>query len=261
MSRRQPPAFNIPSVVLALSAMLVGVHLIRTYLLDREQDIDAILLFSFIPARYASDLSVFNLPVDFEFPGGLLADIWTFVTYGALHADWTHLFVNLAWMVAFGSAVAMRFGAARFLALSLIATIGGALLHLVTHWGGLVPTIGASAAVSGHMGAAIRFALTGPAPSFGPGQQKMHTPAAPLFDALRDRRVFIFLALWLGINFLFGSGIVPIGLSEGEVAWEAHIGGFLVGLLGFSLFDPPRQSSQFLPGEWPPRESPDEPLQ
>lgn len=242
MSNNQPRAFNIPSVVLVLSAMLTAVHMIRTYLLDMEQEIEAILLFSFIPARYLSGITALNLPIGYDFPGGLAADIWTFLTYGALHADWTHLLVNLAWMVAFGSAVAMRFGAGRFLALTLAATAGGALLHLATRWGDLSPVIGASAAVAGHMGAAIRFALAGPNPMIGGGRHsdRLHAPADNLFDALRDRRVLAFLVVWFGINLLFGTGIVTFGVGEGGIAWEAHIGGFLVGLLGFGLFDPPR---------------------
>jgi len=243
MLTRQPRAFNIPSVVLALAAMLIAVHAARMYLLDMEQDIETILLFSFIPARYITGVTLTHFPTGFDFPGGIAADIWTFVSYGALHASWTHLFVNLAWMVAFGSAVAMRFGTGRFLALTFAATAGGALLHLASRWGDLSPVIGASAAVSGYMGAAIRFALAGPGPMIGGGgrSDRVHAPADPLFVALRDRRVVVFLAVWFAINLLFGTGIVSFGGGEGGIAWEAHIGGLLVGLLGFGLFDPPRQ--------------------
>ncbi len=242
MPSRQPRAFNIPSIVLVLAGALIAVHAVRTYLFDRAQDFETILLFAFIPARYTSGVAAMKLPAGHEFPGGMAADIWTFLTYGALHANWTHLLVNLAWMVAFGSAVAMRFGARRFMALTLAATAGGALLHLATRWGDLSPMIGASAAVSGYMGAAVRFALAGPNPMIGGGRgnDRVHAPAAPLFTALRDGRVIAFLAVWFGINFLFGTGIVSIGGGEGGIAWEAHIGGILVGLLGFGLFDPPR---------------------
>jgi membrane associated rhomboid family serine protease len=245
MRSRQPRAFNIPSIVLVLAGSLIAVHVVRTYLIDHQQDFEAILLFSFIPARYASGAVAAGLPGGYEFPGGMAADIWTFLTYGALHANWTHLLVNMAWMVAFGSAVAQRFGAGRFLALTCAATVGGALLHLATRWGDLSPVIGASAAVSGYMGAAVRFALAGPDPMIGGGRgnDRVHAPAAPLFDAIRDRRVIVFLAVWFGINLLFGTGIVSFGTGEAGIAWEAHIGGFLVGLLGFGLFDPPRRTA------------------
>jgi membrane associated rhomboid family serine protease len=56
---------------------------------------------------------------------------------------------------------------------------------------------------------------------------------------LLDRRVLAFLVLWFIGNLLFGTGIVTIPGAEQSVAWEAHIGGFLAGLFGFALFDPP----------------------
>ena len=63
-------------------------------------------------------------------------------------------------------------------------------------------------------------------------------PAQPLWRALRDRRVLSFLAIWFGVNIVFGLGSIAIGTEGVSVAWQAHIGGFLAGLLLFSLFDP-----------------------
>src|SRR5262245_65853199 len=85
------------------------------------------------------------------------ADVWTFVTYAFIHADWTHLLVNSIWLLPFGSAVARRFGAVRFLAFFAVAAAAGAALHLATHAGEQFPMIGASAAISGTMAAAMRF--------------------------------------------------------------------------------------------------------
>ena len=47
-----------------------------------------------------------------------------------------------------------------------------------------------------------------------------------------------FLAVWFGVNIIFGVGSIAIGADGASVAWQAHIGGFLAGLLLFSLFDP-----------------------
>jgi membrane associated rhomboid family serine protease len=69
-------------------------------------------------------------------------------------------------------------------------------------------------------------------------------PAAPLAAILRDGRVIAFLLVWFGVNALvgiFGSGT----LASGSIAWEAHVGGFVAGLLLFPLFDP-------VPTEFPP---------
>jgi membrane associated rhomboid family serine protease len=56
--------------------------------------------------------------------------------------------------------------------------------------------------------------------------------------------VLLFLAVWFGINLLFGLGSLPITGSDNTVAWQAHIGGFLAGLLLFSWFDPRPQLPQ-----------------
>ena len=91
------------------------------------------------------------------------------------------------------------------------------------------------------MAAAIRFAFVqGSFLSFnrGDADAAAKVPAQSLWRALRDRRVLAFLAIWFGTNIIFGVGSIAIGMEGANVAWQAHIGGFLAGLLLFSLFDP-----------------------
>src|SRR5262249_56747689 len=87
------------------------------------------------------------------------SDVWTFVTYALIHANWLHLVVNAVWLLPFGSAVARRFAGSRFLAFFVVTAAAGAALHLATHAGEQFPMIGASAVVSGTMAAAMRFAF------------------------------------------------------------------------------------------------------
>ncbi len=54
-----------------------------------------------------------------------------------------------------------------------------------------------------------------------------------------ERRALIFLAIWFGTNFIFGAGAQTFGLSDMPVAWVAHVGGFVAGLLLFPAFDRP----------------------
>jgi membrane associated rhomboid family serine protease len=227
--------FNIPSVVIAVLAVLVIIHAVRTLLLTEQQDVEFLLSFAFIPARYDS-----TFVLDGALPGGG-ADVWTFVTYAFIHADWVHLGVNAVWFLPFGSAVARRFGALRFLALFAVTAAAGAALHLATHAGEQFPMIGASAAISGTMAAAMRFSFQrgGPLRLIGRADASAYrVPAIPLRGVLSDARVMVFLAVWFGINILFGVGSLPITGGDQTVAWEAHIGGFLAGLLLFSWFDP-----------------------
>jgi membrane associated rhomboid family serine protease len=236
-SPRSEPMFNVPWVVIATVAVLVFVHLLRSFALTDEQDVLFLLTFAFIPARYGNDLAASG-----AFPGGFAADLWTFFSYAFIHADLTHLGLNLAWLVPFGTALARRFGAWRYVIFMLVMAAIGALAHLVTHLGAMEPMIGASAAISGAMAAAMRFVfqVRGPLELLREGSMDVYRiPAAPLSATLRDTRFLLFLAVWLGLNALFGVGTISFGTEAGqEIAWQAHVGGFFAGLFLFSAFDP-----------------------
>ena len=188
MSGRQP-IFNIPSSVIWLLVIMAGLHLLRSQLpVASEQEL--LLTLAFIPARYA-----FPAP---NLPGGEWADVTSFLTYMFVHGDATHLIVNSVWMLAFGSAVAKRIGDLRFLVFSALCGVAGALAHLALHFGELVPVVGASAAISGQMAAAIRF-------MFGAGRQIIpqtgnlaYAPLASIGQTLTDLRFLAFLAIWIG---------------------------------------------------------------
>lgn len=237
MARTSQPIFNLPPVIAAISGLLVFIHVVRA-VVDPETDLQFLLWLAFVPARY--DMS---LPVRLPLPGGEAADVWTFVTYAFLHGDYVHLIVNLVWFLAFGSAVAWRFGAFRFSAFFAVTAAAGALAHLLTHFGEFAPLVGASASISGCMAAAIRFVFEagGPLGVFrGGGERAYCVPAAPLRQVLRDPQVLVFLGVWFLINLGFGLGTLNDLVGNGTVAWEAHIGGFLAGLFLFPFFDPVR---------------------
>ena len=241
---KREPLFNIPTVIVALLAVMAFIHVVRTLALTEDQDVWVLLNFAFIPVRYDSSVVLGGL-----LPGGIGADIWTFVTYSLLHGSWTHLGVNAIWLLAFGSAVARRFGATRFMAFFIVTAAAGAAMHLLTNAGSQSPMIGASAAISGAMAAAMRFAFQrgGPLGTLGStDDEAFRVPALPLTGVLSDARVLAFLAVWFGINILFGLFSLPLGgTGDAAVAWQAHIGGFLAGLLLFSWFDPKPDFPQY----------------
>ena len=233
------PIFTLPSTLTAYVLLLAVIHL--RVLLPPDLENWTVDVFGFIPRRYDSTL------LDIDFAGGEGAKVWTFVTYSLLHANLSHIVFNVLWLLPFGSALARRFGALRFFAFMAVTAAAGALAHLVTHEHAVAPMIGASASVSGTMAAAIRFAFVrGSFLSFnrGDAEAAARVPALSLTRALRDGRVLGFLGIWFGINIIFGLGSIAIGADGASVAWQAHIGGFLAGLLLFSLFDPiPRAAS------------------
>ena len=235
MTPRREPILNIPGALTALLLGLAAIHFVRA-LLPTDLGEWVIWVFGFVPARYDLPMS------DARFPGGPGAAIWSFLTYALLHADLNHIAFNALWMLPFGSAVARRFGGARFFAFLAVTAIAGAVAHLATHPHEVAPMIGASAAVSGAMAASIRFAFAqGSFLSFRRPRDvdsAAQVPALPLFQALRNPQVLIFLGVWFGINIVFGLGSIAIGSAAQSIAWQAHIGGFLAGLVLFSLFDP-----------------------
>jgi membrane associated rhomboid family serine protease len=235
------PLLNLPGALIAYIALLAIIHGVRA-LLSFDADDIVLQMFAFIPKRY--DQTLLSMP----YAGGSGAKVWSFVTYSLLHANLSHIGFNVLWLLPFGSALARRFGAIRFFVFMAITAVGGALAHLVSHDHALAPMIGASASVSGAMAAAIRFAFVrGSFLSFnrGDADEASKVPALPLLQSLRDRRVLGFLAVWFGVNIIFGVGSIAIGADGASVAWQAHIGGFAAGLLLFSLFDPiPRRSAE-----------------
>ena len=222
------PMFNVPRVVLLLAGLMVGMQLIQI-LLPSEQSPQFLLALAFIPARYSGAAQ--------ELPGGYLTAVTSFVTYMLVHSGWVHLLVNLLWMAAFGSPVAKRIGDWRFLSFSALCGIAGAVTHLVFHFGEMTPVVGASAAISGQMAAALRFVFAG-----RPGEGDLaQVPLESLSKTLTDRRILTVLGFWVVLNIVFGVGVVSIAGTEGDIAWEAHIGGFLFGLLCFGFFDTSRR--------------------
>ncbi len=223
------PVFNVPATVTGLLAVVVGVHIARQFM-SPETDDWFVAAMAFIPGRYDGAAS--------QLPGGLLAAYTSFITHMFVHGDAVHLALNSAWLLAFGGAITKRIGGARFLALCAFTGISGALAFLIFNFGLIAPVVGASGAISGLMGATMRFLFS--ALDDGGVRQLRDDPRSvrlmPLSETLRDRRVQLATALWLVVNGLAVIG-VGTGGAAGAIAWEAHIGGFLAGILGFGWFD------------------------
>lgn len=252
---RREPAFNLPTVVLVTGALLFAIHAFLGFL-DPQASFDAVLQFGFVPAVWTIGLDEEAVRVvaerlvatgagdiarDLAFARYVLATAsdapWTLVTYAFLHGSWLHVGLNVVWLAAFGSPVARRIGTVRFLALALVCAVAGALAHWWSHFYELVPMIGASAAVSGMMAAAARFAFT-PSGGLGFSSRPAHLmPRLSLVQMLANRSAMVFIGIWFAINLVFGVAATPLGLVDGGIAWEAHIGGFLAGLFLFPLVD------------------------
>jgi membrane associated rhomboid family serine protease len=223
------PIFNVPMVVVVSLALLVLVH-VGASLLPPEDQAVFTLAMAFNPARFVGYAA--------QLPGGTTAEVTSFVTYQFIHGDLGHLTLNGAWLLAFGSAVAMRIGPVRFIVFTVLCGMVGAATFLVLEWGTAVSVIGASGAVSGLMAAALRFFFA----ALGRGgldefrNNPRGVPLLSLRAALTDRTVLTVIGVWLVIN--FGSAAMASSITSADgIAWQVHLGGFLSGLLLFGPFD------------------------
>lgn len=140
------------------------------------------------------------------------------VTSMFLHGGWMHVLSNL-WMLAiFGDNVEDRLGHLRFLGFYLAGGLASGLLHLATHWGSMVPTIGASGAIAAVMGGYLRL--------FPRARIKALVPVF-IFLHVVELPAFLFLGIWFLIQLY--SGVLSLGAAFGGIAWWAHIGGFMAG--------------------------------
>jgi membrane associated rhomboid family serine protease len=215
------PVFNAPAIVLAVIGVLVAVHALLA-ILDEGWQVWSLYALALNPVRFT----------DPAFPAPEGAKYWSLVSYMLLHGDWMHLLFNSLWLLVFGTPVARYVGSLRFLLLSLVAGVAGALASLALHWGEQVFVIGASGAVSGLLAAAIPI-------MYG---KRVLGGARPLSisEFLTSPRALMFTAIWLALTLFSGAaGWTGDGfMEEGGIAWEAHVGGFLGGLLAFYALAP-----------------------
>jgi membrane associated rhomboid family serine protease len=252
------PLFNLPGIVLAICIVLSLIQTVRELLPD-ETDFGLVTYLAFVPARFTLwfDPNRLDEVVTAAITRHTTGDIanrvqlirlmisgydrapLSMLTYGLLHGSWVHLVSNLLWLAAFGTPVARRLGPARFVILMVFATFGGALVHWLAHDLSILPMVGASAAVAGAMAGATRFVFS-PGFRFGgvaTDAQARAIPAERILDLWRNGKAIGFIIIWFATNAAFGSGLIPIMGGEASIAWEAHVGGFLAGLLLFPLLD------------------------
>jgi len=214
MRHQKERIFNLPPVILWIVVLLVAIEGF-SQLIAPETYLEILQHFAFVPGRFtfafdpARVTAAFNaIPEDAEFRAQaarfFLGDgkplWWTPLTYAFLHGGWLHVGMNCS-----GSWPSARrrtpLGTPRFLLFCAVAAIAGAAMHYATHMADLQPVVGASAAVSGVMAAAVRFVFQtrGAArriPRFGDRANEDHAyrqPALPLRDILSNRSAISFL--------------------------------------------------------------------
>ncbi|MCU1340753.1 MAG: rhomboid family intrarane serine protease [Candidatus Acidoferrum typicum] len=142
------------------------------------------------------------------------------VTSMFLHGGWMHLLGNMLFLWVFGGAVEDAMGHFQYLIFYFVCGIGSAMAHTIFNWGSTVPTVGASGAISGVMGAFIVL--------FPSARVATLIPALFLFFTVRIP-AFLMLGYWFFLQIFSGLVSLGVGGQQGGVAWWAHVGGFLLG--------------------------------
>jgi membrane associated rhomboid family serine protease len=232
--RPQPqrqPIFNLPPVVLVLCGFLLAIQLATDVVLNPDGRDALAAWFAFVPYRLLS-------PDDL--PGGYWPLLWTPFTHAFLHAGWEHVGLNVVWLAIFGTPVAQRYGAVRMLVVFLGGAFVGALAFAATTLPQVQVLVGASGGIAALTGAAVRFIFQPPVILVDDktGERRFAgRRLATLGEFVRNPTARFFSLTWIILT-----GIVPLipiftGNTDFQVAWQAHIGGFLAGLLLVPLLE------------------------
>lgn len=216
------PSSKFPAVTITLIAIN---SLFWFYEVSLGQHVNRFVIdFGLIPVRFLNPQ---------HFGGGLWGDsIVPLFTSIFLHGGWLHVIGNMWFLWIFGDNVEDRLGSGRFLLFYLLCGIGASLVHVVFHPESRIPTIGASGAISGVLGA---YLISFP-----------HARVLTLliiFFIIRFVEIpaFAFLIIWFVFQFLSGTSQVSAYQESGGVAYWAHMGGFVFGVLLIWLFPKRRE--------------------
>ncbi|MBI3504930.1 MAG: rhomboid family intramembrane serine protease [Proteobacteria bacterium] len=196
------PAINLPPVTLAMIAANIAAFA-AVRLLAGGKAWEAYDAFGFIPARYLGD------------PAAGAALVYTPLTYLFLHGDWVHLAVNMVSLAAFGAGIERRVGGITMLSIYLLSGVLAAAAHFAVYPDSVDPVIGASGAISGLMGGVLRLMREA--------------------RGSRGGGMLGFALVWAASTVLLGLTGLP-GEGGAPIAWVAHLGGFVAGLVLFGFF-------------------------
>lgn len=241
----QEAAVLAPRIVIVFFVSLLAIHAAVSFA-GADVQAWAYETFSLIPER----LLAASINAGLGEKGHALFNL---ISFNFLHADWTHVGVNAFWLLAFGTPVARRVGGFSFILLFLVSGMLGGLLQVVMSEPQFysIAIVGASASVSGMMGAACRFA-------FSPRHRQARWPERPRLlstrETLRQPITLAFISVWFALNAMVGV-LAPMGVfspdgAPMQVAWVAHVGGFVTGFYFIALCDKPPVSPSGGPGRF-----------
>jgi membrane associated rhomboid family serine protease len=151
----------------------------------------------------------------------------TLLTSMFLHGGWSHILGNMLFLYAFGKSLEDAMGHTKFLAFYMVCGIAAGIAHVALNYYSTLPTVGASGAIAGVMGGyLIKFP-----------RARIHTLIFVLFFfTMADIPAAFILVYWFVMQLFSGYGsIAHTNVTDSGVAWFAHVGGFLTGMILVNL--------------------------
>jgi membrane associated rhomboid family serine protease len=200
--RSSEPHYSTPTVTLTIIAANVAVFLYELSLGMSSYSLNRFILhYGIVPDRFHYS---------------------SILTSMFIHGGFLHIAGNMWFLWVFGRGVEDLLGHAKYLFLYFACGIAAALLFVLVNSNSTAPTIGASGAIAGVMGAyLIKF----------PRAHIVTLVFIVIFITTVDIPAFFLLLYWFAIQFFSGVGSVGDSASSGGVAWFAHVGGFVAGML------------------------------
>jgi len=206
------PSRTIPVVTYSLMALNTLVYLFQVTM---GPDVESFLyLYGFVPAKFTLP----QVAAYFSFSNKFIS----IISYMFLHGGLWHILGNMWFLYIFGDNVEEHFGALRFAGFYLLSGIASALLHFMLNPMSAIPTIGASGAIAGVMGA--YFILY-------PSAKILTLIPIIIIPWFIEIPAFLFLGIWFIMQFFNATG----SDAASGVAWWAHVGGFIAGIVMVKL--------------------------
>ncbi len=216
----RPRRFPVANSLIIAANLLVWSYMV--FGLDRQAGLKFVFTYGLVPQRVVQLATVFGEAGN---PRFLEALVVPFLTAMFLHGSWFHVLGNMWFLWVFGDNVEDSMGSFRYLAFYLLAGTVGSVAHVAASPLSPVPVIGASGAVAGVLGAyLVRF----------PRHRVVALVPLGFFLTVAELPALVFLLLWFLIQ--VANGLALAGGVVQEVAWWAHIGGFVAGMLLVSSF-------------------------
>ena len=223
------PRLTTPYVTYFLIGLNTAIFLFQQ-VLDRPAQVAFLYQFGMVPARLTGAFHAV--------PGSSVGwSLLTIFTSMFLHAGWLHIISNMWVLWIFGDNIEDYLGHFRYLLFYFGTGLAASLLHIAFNWGGQIPSVGASGAIAGVMGA---YFLLYPS-------ARVLTLIPFFIIYFTWLPAWLVLGYWFVVQFLSGAA-GSLASQKGEIAFWAHVGGFLAGLALIKLF--PAQPRRYRYTDW-----------